>query len=745
MSKDKGKKKSKPTPEQDPATVTGDMQDRSDETIPGYDMSTDRTVPGGMTQVALLTEMITVHGWSNEKAAKYKPLHKWGALVEKCEKARCKAEGIDYADYLTAKEQVKTLRREGMKAIETSGKKAKVKKEKKVKPPKKQITEADLWDEDLDADDPDLDAVIEEESTEVKGAKAAAKAERLIAEVSRNEMEEGADLAADPEPTYTPVKEYQRKPAAAAMAKHPHIHLKGVCIQNTEGAPCDVQALTMETIEHANSMNLNEVAVSLPDDLDPEQMMEEMDNERAMAMAEYAEANPPIFIPITGVKDYVFDGHMGAGPSGAERWMNCTGSLDLSRQFLETLTRNQQLQFADAGKAAREGTVAHAAAETQVNLMLGNISPEEAENTLLSLTVEPEADEAYTEEMAEWITQYVDLVKQYVDAGHLVSVESRLEAGIPLPEPLPNGDEVYWVAGSADFIALPTDEDPTTLTVGDLKYGDGVWVEVDENPQVRIYALGALLKVMDEDGNLPDALTTIDYHIIQPRLGGIKSWTEPLDDLLSWRDDVLAPALSAALRGLDDGAELTPGEQQCQWCPVRGNCPALAELAVERAGDLFDVINEAELNGEAFPETGPLSDKRLGELLKMATDLVAIKDDLKAEAERRLHRGAQVPGFCLVNYTPPRKWHDDAPEKVKKLKGLDAEQKRAAFKPPTLLTPKQAAEALLLKGVDNAEDILKPLYDTPDKRPVVAKEGDRRSLWTGKPPEQMFPDLADDE
>jgi hypothetical protein len=379
--------------------------------------------------------------------------------------------------------------------------------------------------------------------------------------------------------------------------------------------------------------------------------------------------------------------------------------------------------------------------------MLGNITPEEAEAHLITLATEHPEDEAYNEEMGEWITQYTDLVKQYVDAGHMVQVEARLEAVVPMPEPLPSGAETYTVVGSGDFVAYPTDAEPSTLTVGDLKYGDSVWVDVDENPQVRIYALGALAKIMDDEGNLPDGLTDVDYHIIQPRLGGIKSWTEPIDQLLAWRDEVLSPALSEALR---KGAPLTPGDQQCQWCPVRGNCPALADLRMSQAQELFTDINDAEVNGEGLSaQADTLTDAKIGALLKQVNGLVQLQKDLKAEVERRLHRGHVVPGFNLVNYTPPRSWTEDAQDKIAagkgKVKALTSEQRDSLFREPALLTPKQAIDVLVAQGVLEAEEVLVKYIVKPDIRPVVGPEGDRRKLWAGKPPEQMFPDLTDEE
>lgn len=452
------------------------------------------------------------------------------------------------------------------------------------------------------------------------------------------------------------------------------------------------------------------------------------------AEAKHVRENPPLFIGMPDTKDFGFDGHAGASPSGAERWMNCTASLEAARAFLETLTPNQQAQFASANTAARQGTTAHAAAETEVQVMLGTVSTEEANNTLMELAILPETEgEAYDETMAEYITEYVDLVKQYADAGHDILVEQRVEAAVPLT----NG-EVYEIRGSADFIAMPTAED-NALVVGDLKYGNGIDVDVDENPQIRIYALGALSQLADDEGNLPE-LDEVIYHIIQPRLGGIKTWQESVDDLLDWRDEVLSPALSMALAGTEGGATYSPSELACQWCPAKGSCAALAEQRMSSAKELFDVITEAEFadGPGAFPETGALTNEHLGALLKQVEGLTKIKDDLRAEAQRRLYRGTQVPGYQLVSYTPPRKWDDDAAEVLHPGHGgvLTDEQAEALWS-KKLMTPTQALAALKKAGVDG-EALIGNLIVAPDKRPVIAPEGDRRKAWGGVPPEQMF-------
>jgi hypothetical protein len=460
-------------------------------------------------------------------------------------------------------------------------------------------------------------------------------------------------------------------------------------------------------------------------------------------------ADAPLFIGMPHTKDYIFDGHMGASPSGAERWISCTASLAASRAFLETLTPNQQAAFAGAGTAARQGTTAHAAAEAEALVLIGQSTPEEAEATLVELAIMPDTDgEAYDDTMAEYISEYTDLIRTYVDdrGEDHVLIEQTVEAVVELMTVDEHGDpNIHTIRGSVDCGVLPTEEDPDLVAI-DLKYGEGVDVDVDENPQVRIYALGLLEKVAEEHDGLPDWLTDVTYHIVQPRLGGIKTWTESIDDLLEWRDNVLGPALTEALGGQRSGAKFSPSEVACQWCPARGSCPALAEQRMEAAAELFDVIVEAEFadGPGAFPETESLSDERLGALYAQIKGLTDIVGDLKEEAQRRLYRGREIPGFQLVSYTPPRKWKDEAPDELNIGYGddgsrLTVKQAELLWREPTLVTPTQAQKLLGDEGYALIED----LVERPDKRPVIAPVGDRRKAWEGKPPEQMF-DIEED-
>lgn len=447
-------------------------------------------------------------------------------------------------------------------------------------------------------------------------------------------------------------------------------------------------------------------------------------------------AGPPLLVRDPDTNDYAFNGHAGTGPSSAHRWLYCTKSLGASRRFLETLTPNQQAEFAKSSTAARQGTTAHSAGEAELSAILGHTTVAERDATLLELAVIPEDGESYDDEMAEHVSLYVDLISEFIEerGAENVLLEQKLEAAVWL-----TGDHegnYYLVRGSADAVINPT-KAHKNLVIVDYKHGEAD-VDVEENDQVRTYALGALGDLTDDDGNLTVDLERITYYIVQPRNGGVKMWEESLDALLDWRDETLAPALTAALYDDESAtAEFVPSDKSCQWCPARGACPALSLQRMEAATELFDVITETEFEEGpgAFPETGLMEDAALGRLLEQVNGLMSIQEDLKAEVQRRLHRGAEIPGFKMVSYTPPRKWKEGAKEDLReRFPELFAEK---------IITPKQAL-ALLQASKEEAVEDVTGYIETPDPRPVAAPEMDRRKKWTGEAPESMFTELEAD-
>lgn len=437
-----------------------------------------------------------------------------------------------------------------------------------------------------------------------------------------------------------------------------------------------------------------------------------------------------LFIPDDVTNDYVFDGHSGASPSGAGRWMTCTASLKGIKDKLAGMTPQEQEALAYGSEAARQGTTAHAAAEAEANLILGKIDQKDLEETLRGLSINPNSSEAYNREMGEHIELYTDLVRSYAEShgDENILVESRVGAVIPLSGS--HDEEVYIISGSADLIALPSGGNPE-LVVADLKYGQGVDVAIEENPQLRIYALGALMQVIDDEGYLAVDVETVTYYIVQPRSGGVKMWSEPIDDLIAWRDDVLSPALTAALFGDDPKAEFKPSEEACGFCPLRGTCSALAEQRIAAAAELFDAIDahEYEEGPGATIDAETLSDDKLGELLLQVNGLVDLQKDLKEEAQSRLLRGREIKNFRLVSYTPKRVWKEGAEEQLHPhtLEGrrLDEETANLLWS-ATLKSPSQALKIL---DDDDAAKIV-DLIEIPDKKPLVSTgPNDRRKDW----------------
>lgn len=456
--------------------------------------------------------------------------------------------------------------------------------------------------------------------------------------------------------------------------------------------------------------------------------VEDMTWGQMVAAAEYL-ISPPLFVPDPETRSYTLDGHSGHGPSASERWMTCTASVSASRAHLERLDPLEIEGVATSTIAAKQGTTAHTAGEAELRYMLGEIEASERDSILLDLAVAPPDGEEYDSDMEDFLAEYVEFVRSYVDEGRTVLVESRVEAVVPLKSTHAKilGTDIGTIPGSGDMIVLPDDEHKT-LVVGDLKYGRGIEVEVQDNPQIRIYALGALSMLADEEGNLPE-IDMVEYAIIQPRLGGIKISREPVAALLAWRDQHLAPALGQTLCGPEGGATFNPTEDACQWCPVKGNCAALAEQRIAAGVELFQIITEAEAEGTDV-QVETLETERLGELLTQIRGLTDLHDSIKAEAHRRLCRGEDVPGFKLVSYTPARKWKPGAEERLAKA--------RALWKEPTLMSPTQAEKVLKAKGKDVSK--IESLIDAPDKRPILADEKSNRKPWAGRDPEEMFPD-----
>lgn len=221
-----------------------------------------------------------------------------------------------------------------------------------------------------------------------------------------------------------------------------------------------------------------------------------------------------------------------------------------------------------------EGTAAHALAEVEASTIASTPVRGQA---LRSARVRwrkeyPNADEA---EMMPHVLAYVKLLKERL----AVYPHSRLF----LEQRMPTGIPECW--GTSDAVIVS----PEHVEIVDFKYGQGVAVSAEDNPQVRLYGAGAL----DTFGDLLGDVRLVLMTIFQPRLESVSTSEMTADDLRAWREEIVLPA---AVEARGDNAHFGPSVDACRWCPAKGLCRAQMEAATaEDFSHSYDLLTLEEL------------------------------------------------------------------------------------------------------------------------------------------------------
>jgi len=356
--------------------------------------------------------------------------------------------------------------------------------------------------------------------------------------------------------------------------------------------------------------------------------------------------------------------------SASARWIHCPGSVRLSAQCPEP----------GASEYAKEGTLAHSVAETK--LLIATDKTVKA-SELKKLT----KSEYWDGEMDEATDFYRDLILERLNGAGPdaeLMIEQRVDYGPWVPE--------GW--GTSDAVIVAGD----TIEVVDLKYGKGVKVDAQDNSQMRLYALGAY----NIFGDLYD-FARVRMTIVQPRIDHISSDEMPIDELLTWAEDVVRPAAAQALS--DDGA-ICAGDW-CRWCPAKAICRARAE----------ENLNLAQYD---FADPSLLNNDEIADILRRVDEFTRWVADVNEYALTEALNGQHFDGFKVVEGRSNRKYTDE-------LAVSEALQK-AGFSEAVLYERKLLGITAMEKlvGKKKFAETLKGLVEKPQGKPTLVPESDPR-------------------
>lgn len=351
--------------------------------------------------------------------------------------------------------------------------------------------------------------------------------------------------------------------------------------------------------------------------------------------------------------------------SSAHKWIACPPSALLSKKFEDA-----------SSSFAQEGTDAHTLAQYKLEKLLGL----NTKNPTESLSFYDEEMNSHAEYYAAFVLEQLEKAKETCDDPQIL-IEQKLDFSKYVPEGYGHVDCLIIADG--------------TLTVIDYKYGLGIKVSAERNPQMFCYALGGLA--------LFDGIYDIDnIHLIiyQPRRENISEYSISKGELIKWAEEVLAPTAQLAIKG---EGEYKAGEH-CQFCKAKATCRERAEYNLELAK--YD-----------FEEPATLDNDEIAAILTKADELVSWANDVKEYALKEALNGTKFEGFKLVAGRSNRKYTDEAAvADVVIAAGKDPYEKK--------LLGITAMTALL--GKKTFEDILGGLTFKPPGKPVLVTTDDKR-------------------
>ena len=369
--------------------------------------------------------------------------------------------------------------------------------------------------------------------------------------------------------------------------------------------------------------------------------------------------------------------------SSSHRWLHCLPSARLELEFEDT-----------SGTAADEGTAAHALSEHKLK-------------KALHIRSKRPISDYDSDEMEECTDAYVDFVMEQVELARnfcndpIILIEKRLDFSCYVPDGF----------GTGDCLIISDDR----LQIVDFKYGMGVLVDAVDNPQMKLYALGAL-EIYD---SLYD-INEVSMTIFQPRRENVSTWTVPVEELKCWAEEELRPK---AVKAYNCEGEYIPGEW-CTFCKAAVRCRARAE-------------EKLKLAQTEFKMPPLLTDNEIEEILFILPDLTKWANEITAYAtDAAVNHGKEWNGFKVVEGRSVRKYKDE-----------DAIAEKAAasgFKDIYRKSLIPMTEMQKLMGKTKFEEILGDLIYKPPGKPTLVPNSDKRPAMNVADAKNEFNEIMED-
>ena len=376
------------------------------------------------------------------------------------------------------------------------------------------------------------------------------------------------------------------------------------------------------------------------------------------------------------LNDHKSRDHALLSASSAHRWLACPPSAVAAEAYAQ-----QDTDF------TREGTYAHEVAELVAHSRVKDTSVE-----CIGVMLKDENGEYFSPpmEMFECAGGYADYIQEHIKGDDtVVLLEQRVDFSTWVPDGF----------GTCDCILIQGD----TMTVIDYKYGVGVPVDAVDNPQLKLYALGAL-----NDFGIAYDVDKVEMHIYQPRINNVSADSMTTDELLAWAENIVKPIAAKAIKGEGD---YDAGEW-CKFCPHAGRCRQLTETCTEYV--------ETHSLRAAVPILAP---HEVAEVLRMEPLITLWLKRVKAQALTTLLDGGEVPGFKAVEGRGSRGWVDEL-RVAERLRAADYATED--FTKTELLSPAAMEKAL---GKKKVAELLPDLIDKKAGAPTVAPMSDKRPVY----------------